>query len=229
MNRRRFLTLVSASVGLATAGCLSSEGSEPAPADDDPSNQTDDGSDGTDEPSDDPGDDPGTEPSTSSIVNGSFEDDLEGWEVGTDLPQNPGEESGKVDHSVEVKSELAAEGEKALFCFIDGSADDGTVWVEQQIDFTDVEKVLVDAYSEQKSFNILSQVAFFAGKKPDGGLTEKDFNRDEEVQDHEGWKTYQYDVADRDGTGTVAVGMNVIWETGITSVFDNIRTGSGSE
>ena len=70
----------------------------------------------------------------------------------------------------------------------------------------------------------MAQVAFFAGEKAEGGLAEADFDRSEQTEDHEGWKTYSYDVSDVSGTGTLAVGINVVWETEIRRLFDDVRT-----
>ncbi|QRV17360.1 hypothetical protein JMJ58_19760 [Haloterrigena salifodinae] len=107
--------------------------------------------------------------------------------------------------------------------YIDGTADDGTIWVEQPVNVSRVRTVTVDVYSQQESFNRMSQVAFFAGKKPRSGLEESDFDREKDIEDHSGWKTYSYSVDDLSGTVTLAIGMNVVWETGVRRYFDDIR------
>ncbi len=162
-------------------------------------------------------------PSPASLQNPSFEEYLTGWSVGTDLPTAPGESIDSVEHSVAITSERAADSEHSMALFIDGVADDGTIWVEQPVNITPVDTVTVDVYSQQESFNRMSQVAFFAGKKPRDGLSERDFNREKDIEDHAGWKTYSYSVSDLEGVVTLAIGMNVVWETGVRRFFDDIR------
>jgi hypothetical protein len=167
---------------------------------------------------------PTTEPPTDGgdLANGSFESALDGWTIGKDLPEKPGESDEPVDSDVEVVTTQASDGESGLQISIDGSADDGTVWVQQEVDLSEVSTLKVDGYSEQNSFNTVLQVATYAGPVPDGGLVEKDFDRSNSLWDHEGWKTYEYDV-DHDGQGLVAVGLNIIWETGAAGVLDTVR------
>lgn len=214
MQRRTYVAGLGSALTAGIAGC-STIGSDD---DSDGGNASDDEGDGN--PSDgDPSD--GTE--GADLVNGSFEDGLDGWTIGTDLPPVPGEESGTVDHGVSVRNGEAADGDAAVEFYVSGVADDGTIWVEQAVDLSDATAVELAAYSEQQSFNEIAKVAFFAGEKPDGGLEEADFDRDEHVEDHEGWKTYSYEVAEIDETVTLAVGMNVIWETEVRRLFDDVR------
>jgi hypothetical protein len=156
------------------------------------------------------------------LKNGSFEDNLSGWTIGKDLPKVPGG-SDKVSNEVSITEEKSSDGDKSVSFYIEGIADDGTIWVEQIVNLTQYDEFKIDVYSEQKSFNILSEVAFFAGQKSEEGLSEVDFNRDNDVEDHEGWKTYKYDISELEGEKTVAIGMNVVWETGIKRFFDNAR------
>lgn len=172
------------------------------------------------------GDDGGSDDGSNddaTLGNGSFEDGLAGWSVGTDLPAPPGESSGIVDHGIQVTTDRAADGESTVQFYVSGVAGDGTIWVEQPLAFDDVDAVELDVYSRQTSSIEISQVAFFAGAKPEDGLVEADFDRDELIDDHEGWKTYRYDVGDVGGTGTLAVGMNVVWEADVRRLFDDVR------
>lgn len=236
MQRRTFVagTASALTVGLAGCGSLGSGG--------------DDGSDGesgdgtgenaSDEVDGEPGEGtdrtgengagnetspPEEPPVDATVANGSFEDGLTGWTVGKDLPEVPGG-SGHVDHGVETTDRQASDGDRSVQFYVSGVADDGTIWVEQPVAFSDVDAVELDVYSRQKSFNEMAQVAFFAGEKPEDGLAEADFDRSEQTEDHEGWKTYSYDVADVEGTATLAVGINVVWETEIRRLFDHART-----
>lgn len=225
MNRRSYVIGLGSALTAGIAGCsqLSNDG---------PDDETDpdDGSDpnGTDDPGNetDPENgtgDPDDSPQQPSLCNPSFEDDLSGWTVGKDLPTTPGESDEPVDHSASTTADDASDGDRSLELYIEGVADDGTIWVEQPVDLTDVQTVTVDVYSRMNSANRMSQVAFFAGEKPDGGLSEEDFDREQDIEDHSGWKSYAYSVAELEGDVTVAIGMNIVWETDITRRFDDVR------
>lgn len=202
MDRRRFLAAVcTASLG-SLAGCAPAPDSDTQPTP--PTTQT-----------------PMTVPQT--LTNGSFEAGLANWSVGSDLPTDPNKDGTQpVDASVSPTTEVAADGDRALALSIDGRQDDGTLWVQQAVDLTDAATLAVDCYSEQESFNTISKVATYTGPEPDSPLTEQSFDTSEAVEDHAGWKTYEYDIA-HDGPGLVAVGISVVWETEFTRYIDNVR------
>ena len=222
MNRRSYVIGLGGALTTGIAGCSQLSDDSPDSETDpngttDPENETDPET-GTDDPNDSP-----QQPSVSDLHNPSFEDELSGWTVGKDLPTTPGESDETVDHSASTTADDASDGERSLELYIEGVADDGTIWVEQSVDITDVETVTVDVYSRMNSANRMSQVAFFAGEKPDDGLSEEDFNREKDIEDHSGWKAYSYPVGDLEGEVTVAIGMNVVWETEIVRRFDDVR------
>ncbi|GAB3687224.1 hypothetical protein GCM10028857_20090 [Salinarchaeum chitinilyticum] len=224
MQRRTYIAGLGTALATGLAGCsaLGSDGGDDGnSSDDEPNGSPSDGT--TDDGNEQNEDGQGDDGATPELVNGSFESGFQGWTIGTDLPAVPGAEDGTVDHGVSVLNGEAADGNAAVEFYISGIADDGTVWVEQQVDLSDVSTVELDAYSEQQSFNEIAMVAFFAGEKPEDGLEEADFNREENVEDHEGWKTYSYDVEDVEGVATIAVGMTVIWETEVRRLFDDVR------
>ncbi|UHQ96363.1 hypothetical protein [Natrinema halophilum] len=221
MRRRKFLSAGTAALGAVLAGCTGMLQSEPSNEDDEPHSDPD----GSDPNQNDPGGDetdPGFEAPTT-VQNGSFENDLDGWMIGKDLPVKPGDSSGKIDHGVKTVTRNASDGNASTQFYLDGSADDGTIWVAQTVDLSDANSVLFDVHSEQKSFNILTEVAFYAGPKASDELVETDFDRSNDVENHSGWKTFRYDVSDVDGAATVAIGMNIIWETGVKRMYDNVR------
>lgn len=198
-DRRQFLALAGAIGTTVLAGCDGDEGQTPT----------------TEEPTD-------TTTTPDTLTNPSFENGLDGWTVGRDLPEDPNNTGEPVDSSVEVTDRVASDGDRALACTIDGSADDGTVWVEQRVDLSGVEEISVAGYSAQESFNTIAKIAVYAGPDPDRDLTESDFDTSRATEDHEEWKTYTYDV-DHDGPGLVAVGISVVWETTVTRALDQIR------
>ena len=200
MDRRTFLATTGSLATLAVAGCLGGDDGSPT----DP---------GTGSPTDTP---------TQTLQNGSFESDLGGWTVGKDLPEDPNNSGEPVDSDVRTTTEVAADGDRALALEIDGSADDGTVWVQQEVDLTDVETLSVAGYSEQESFNEILKVAAYAGPFPHDDLAEADFDTTEHLADHEGWKTYEYPV-EHDGEGLIAVGVSIVWETTAVGILDDVR------
>ncbi|GAA0660794.1 hypothetical protein GCM10009020_01080 [Natronoarchaeum mannanilyticum] len=196
---------------------------EPNETDPDESDPSDSAPNETEPEDSDPNESESGEPHPVAFENPSFENGLNGWTVGTDLPEEPGDSTEKVDHGVTTVDRRASDGDASVEFYLDGSADDGTVWVAQTVDLSDVESVSVDVYNDEESFNILTQVAFYAGEKSSSELVEVDFDRDNDVEAHSGWKTFSYDVGDVDGAATVAVGMNIVWETDVRHVFDNVR------
>jgi hypothetical protein len=160
------------------------------------------------------------EPSGDGIVNGGFENGLSGWTVGTDLPTRPGD-SEPVDAAVTITTERVRSGSRAASLFLEGTADDGTIWVQQAVDLSGSDTLSMWVYSDQASFNTRVQVAAYAGRGPGKGVTESDFDTRTPADGHEGWKRFEYPV-DHDGPGLVAVGANVVWETDVTSIVDDV-------
>lgn len=211
MQRRTYIAGIGGALTAALAGCAAIGSS-------------DDGENGDGD--DENGDGNGDDGEDGALQNGSFEASLDGWTVGKDLPPKPGEDSGTVDHDVTTTTDApvdAADGEAVLQFTLSGSADDGTLWVEQEVDFADASAVELDVYSRQASFNEIGQIAFFAGEAPAEGLVEEDFDRENPTENHEGWKTFSYDVSELSGTGTLAVGLNIVWETEIVRLYDDVR------
>ncbi len=165
---------------------------------------------GTDRP--DPPDD---------LVNPSFEAGYRGWLVGHDLPTDPN--TGRpVASGTRIASDPVAAGERSLAVSIDGRQDDGTVWVQQAVDLTDSDALSVAVHSPEESFNTITKVAAYAGPRPPRGrLREADFDTTAAVEDHAGWRTFEYDV-DAEGPGVVAVGVSVVWETRVTRHLDDV-------
>ncbi|MFB6295719.1 MAG: hypothetical protein ABEH66_02635 [Halobacteriales archaeon] len=162
----------------------------------------------------------------AELENGSFEDGLRGWTVGRDLPADPNNPDRKVGSEADVTAHVASQGNQAVEFFLDGVADDGTIWVAQEADLAGVETLAVDGYSETESFNTVAKLAVYAGPVPGKGLAEADFDTERATEDHEGWKTYEYEVS-HDGPGLVAVGISVVWETGVRRQLDDVRLSAG--
>lgn len=161
-----------------------------------------------------------------TLTNGSFESALDGWAIGTDLPEDPGNPGHPVAARARSAAAHAAHGQRALELFIDGRQDDGTIWVQQTVDLRNVETLAVAVHSPGQSFNTITKVAAYAGPSPAKGneLTESDFNTEQSIEGHEGWKVFEYPI-ETGATGIVAVGISVVWETEVTRYLDTIRVG----
>lgn len=221
MRRRSALALIGTALSTSIAGCGSLA--------------NDDGADGptetpTDTPTEtDPGPDPTPTPTVpTEVVNGSFEDGWSAWTVGQDLPTDPNYSSERpVAFSAGITTRVATDGMSACQIVIDGSQDDGTVWVQQPVDLSGYDYLAVD-YQVSDSFNNIRKAAAYTGPEPDGDLVETDFDTSQALEGHEkpGWKTMTFDV-DHDGPGLVAVGYSIVWETTARTMLDNVRLTAG--
>jgi hypothetical protein len=126
-----------------------------------------------------------------------------------------------VDAAVTITTDRVRSGSRAASLFLEGTADDGTIWVQQAVDLSGSDTLSMWVYSDQASFNTRVQVAAYAGPIPAKGPTESDFDTRTPADGHEGWKTVEYPV-DHDGRGLVAIGANVVWETEVTAIFDDV-------
>jgi len=233
VHRRTYLAAVGTAASAALAGCGASDDSTdtpPAtgtgrPTDTATQQPTDTATQQPTETTPDGTPDPGAQPpddTPTTLQNDSFEDGLADWTVGRDLPDDPGNPGQPVDASVSATSEHANSGSSGVEMTLDGSADDGTIWVQQAVDFADADRLEVHCYSPEATFNKLAELAVYTGPEPEGGLVEVDFDRSEQTGDHQGWKRYEYPIETSE-TGIVAVGMNIVWETTVTRWFDDIR------
>ncbi len=214
MRRRNALALIGTTIATSLAGC---PGLGNATETETPTTTPDDGTPTPTEPEPTP-----TVP--TDVVNGSFEDGWTGWAVGRDLPVDPNYETERpVASEVAITTRAATDGIGACRVFIDGSQDDGTVWVQQPVDLSGYTHLAVD-YLVSDSFNEIRQPAVYAGPEPDDGLVETDFDTSKSLEGHStpGWKTFTYDVG-HDGPGLVAIGFSIVWETGADALFDNVR------
>lgn len=224
MRRRQYLTALGAAAAASLAGCNATDPDDGGETDTPTATATP-----TDTPTPTdaatPTDTPTASPTPTprpGLTNPSFEDGLAGWTVGRDLPEDPNDPGNPVASTVEASTAQASDGSTSVRMQVDGSADDGTVWVGQGVEFGGVDTLRVDCYSEEATFNLLAELAVYTGPMPEGGLSEADFDTSEQTGDHAGWKTYEYPV-EFTGAGVVAVGMSVVWETTVQRFFDDVR------
>jgi hypothetical protein len=156
-----------------------------------------------------------------------FESGLAGWTKGADVPQDPNRPGETVAWSIEVSAEEAFEGSSSARYDLDGTQDDGTIWLVRSFDadpgLHDV-RLALRLWSESESFNTLARVAAYAG--PVAPAVEADFDTSETANQVAGWREYAYDfVAEAGGDGRihVALGISATWETLLTYYVDDVR------
>jgi hypothetical protein len=121
-----------------------------------------------------------------------------------------------------------AEGTASARFTLDGSQDDGTIWLTRPFDVAAEESFRVqltfDLWSASESFNTLANVAATAGSRPP--REENDFNLGQPANQSEGWRTYEYEFDVRSGSEGeiwVAFGISAVWETEMTYYVDDVR------
>lgn len=61
----------------------------------------------------------------------------------------------------------------------------------------------------------------YGGRRKEN-LSEGDFDTSRAIEDHAGWKPYEYPLESVED-GFVAAEEGVVWETGVTRWIDNVR------
>jgi len=162
------------------------------------------------------------------IYNDSFETGLGAWTQGADVPEDPNNPGQPVEWSIEQGTEQAVDGQYSAKYSLDGTQDDGTIWLVREFDVTPLALYRVtlsfDLWSETESFNTLAKVAAYAGgKAPE---VEADFDVNVAANEVAGWKSYTYVVdaiATLDGKIRVAFGISAVWETELTYYIDDVQ------
>jgi hypothetical protein len=165
-----------------------------------------------------------------------FEGGLEGWQVGAEVPQDPNRPGQEVEWSVELSDEQASAGSRSLRLQLDGSQDDGTIWLARPLALQPGQprtvRLSFDLWSVSESWNTLAYVAAYAGPRPPAG--EDDFDLSQPANLAEGWQRYSYSLTAEpspEGQLWIAVGISVVWETEVTYYVDELRVeveGEGS-
>lgn len=167
-------------------------------------------------------------PNLPVVFHEGFESGLEGWEQGADVPQDPNNPGQPVAWSIDASDEQAVEGTQSARFVLDGSQDDGTIWLARELQVpADTELVIdltFDLWSTSESFNRLANVAAYAGLYPPE--VETDFDTSQPANLAEGWQRYFYNFpvrSDAQGRLWVAVGISVVWETEVTYFIDGMQ------
>lgn len=157
-----------------------------------------------------------------------FEETLDRWQQGSDVPDDPDRPGQPVRWSIEVSPEQAAEGGSSARFTLDGKMDDGTIWLARVFDVAPDSvlqiRLTFDLWSASESFNTLAKVMAYAGSRPPAA--EEDFDGSQAANLAEGWRTYEYTFRVRSGAEGqvwVALGISAVWETEMTYYADNVR------
>jgi len=157
-----------------------------------------------------------------------FEEGLDRWQMGADVPEDPARPGQTVAWSIEVSDEEAAEGASSAKLTLDGKQDDGTIWLARPFDIAAGEAVRVrlsfDLWSASESFNTLARVAAYAG--PRSPAAEEDFDVRQAANLAAGWRRYEYTFQVPSSTESevwVALGISVVWETDVTYYVDDVQ------
>jgi len=176
-------------------------------------------------------------PDLPIVILEGFESGLAGWQPGADVPEDPSNPGQPVAWTIETSDEQASEGRESAKFTLDGSQDDGTIWLARELAVppdSDLTVTLsLQLWSASESFNTLANVAAYAGPQPP--QVEEDFDTSRAANLAEGWRRYDFSFpvrSDAQGRVWVAAGISVVWETEVTYFLDDLQitiTGSGME
>jgi len=160
------------------------------------------------------------------IIRQGFEVGWEGWQKGSDVPQDPNTKR-PVEWSIELSTKQAKEGYGSARFFLDGRQDDGTIWLAKSLTVPKGRPLIVNLsfylWSPEQSFNIRAYVVAYAGALMP--VEEAEFTHREPADKTKGWRRYQFTipVASTDGELWVALGISVAWETVLEYFIDDVR------
>lgn len=160
-----------------------------------------------------------------SQINDGFEQGVVRWERGYDLPDDPNRPGQKVTWNITDSTDIVRSGARGLSLYVDGTQDDGTIWVMRRIEVQGGETLELSfwSYSEVESFNTrVVLVAYIGEEQPVG---EGSFEVIGPGDNWVGWQefTYTKTVPSSADRVWVALGISVRWETDITQYFDDLE------
>jgi hypothetical protein len=169
---------------------------------------------------------PANKPQTTTISQG-FEDGLGEWVVGADVPADPNHPGQTVNWTINVVANQSFAGNRSAQFYIDGSQDDGTIWLTRNLTLTpDTTKnvtVTFQLWSNNESFNTIANAVAHIGTK--NATAEGDFQVVGAANQVAGWKSYSYTAEVETGASgnvNVALGISAVWETQITYYIDDV-------
>jgi hypothetical protein len=148
------------------------------------------------------------------------------WLLGSDVPDDPNNPGSKVQWHILPVSNVSRSLSTSAEFFIDGSQDDGTIWLQRKIALSGnggSVNVSFWLFSEQESFNTLAVAVAYVGNTAPS--SEADFAVVGAANQVSGWKEYTYSGSVNSGSSEVwvAVGISVRWETSMTFWMDDVK------
>lgn len=161
-----------------------------------------------------------------SITDG-FTYNMDEWQTDSDVPMDPNNPGEEVAWNISHVQDMTNPSNGIIRYFIDGSQDDGTIWIEQQVSLTPNKEyngtLRFRFYSETESFNqIAAVVGYIGNSNPE---TEMDLSVLGAANEVEGWKVYEHNTifsTDAEGNAWVACGISVRWETEMIYMIDDV-------
>jgi hypothetical protein len=154
----------------------------------------------------------------------NFETDLSQWQIGTDLPEDPNNHGNPVFANVSVNSSIAHTGSQSVKFEIDGSADDGTIWLYKNISVKNgIYLVRLSVYVKDTISlgNHRKYLPLFIGVKYP--QKETDFHR-KLLDLYNGWRkiTYRNIIRVKENKIIIAFGLSVVYEVYVKCHMDDL-------
>ncbi|MBS7615022.1 hypothetical protein KEJ18_04750 [Candidatus Bathyarchaeota archaeon] len=162
------------------------------------------------------------------VIKEDFESGFGQWLADADVPLDPNVPGQPVAWNITRSTDVVYSGQYAVRLFIDGSQDDGTIWLERKITASKNAQVSVTMsfwlFSEHESFNTIAAVVAFAGvRNPE---EESDFEVLGAANQVSGWMQYKFEATvntEDNGEAWVAFGVSVQWETVMAYYVDSVE------
>ncbi len=166
------------------------------------------------------------------LLRDGFEQGWGDWQVDMDLPIDEG--TGEpVNAGAALNDSFARTGNTSIQLSIDGRHDDGTIWIERQVEIEEGREISIEisfyVYSDSESFNVIAHPVAYAGVSPPNNET--DFTHLGNANVAEGWNQFEYErelTVSEDDPLWVAIGITVAWETFLEYELDDVEIRLGS-
>ncbi len=160
------------------------------------------------------------------VVRQGFEIGWEGWQKGSDVPQDPNT-NRPVEWAIELSTKQFKEGYGSARFTLDGRQGDGTIWLAKLLTVPKGRPLVVTLsfylWSPERSDTVRAYAVAYAGALLP--VEEAEFTYKEPADKSRGWRRYQFTipVASTAGELWVALGISVAWEAVLEYFVDDVR------
>lgn len=188
-----------------------------------------------------------TSPGTTVTIEEDFEGGIDAWAKRSDVPEDPNRPGQHVAWNITPAQSPAHDGDWSVAFQLDGTQDDGTIWIERPFQVEANQSYHVNAsvfaHSVEESFNERAHLVVYVGHQPPEG--EEDFPAPGErtnatdpppvgglrlpLDRAEGWTEYGFEwvlpAADerQDRALYIAIGISAVWETQLEHHVDAVH------